>query len=99
MVTFINKLTVNGDIEEFLEIKRSLTEFMSAQPGYRSSSTLRQVGRSKVFIGMAGWDDAASRQAAVRSEEFGARVKGLGALAGVEPGLYEEVDEDGAVRG
>lgn len=99
MVTFINKLTVNGDIEEFLEIKRSLTEFMSAQPGYRSSSTLRRVGRSNVFIEMAEWDDAASHQAAVRSEEFRARVKGLGALAGVEPGLYEEVDEDGAVRG
>ncbi|MER5538925.1 antibiotic biosynthesis monooxygenase family protein [Streptomyces mirabilis] len=98
MVTFINKLTVNGDIEEFLKIKQSLTEFMSAQPGYRSSSTLRHVGRRHVFIEMAEWDDAASHQAAVRSEEFQARVKGLGALASVEPGLYEEVAEDGADR-
>ncbi|GHK04151.1 antibiotic biosynthesis monooxygenase family protein [Streptomyces sp. NPDC003753] len=99
MVTFINKLTVNGDIAEFLKIKESLTEFMSAQPGYRSSATLRQVGRPDVFIEMAEWDNAAAHQAAVRSEEFQARVKGLGALASVEPGLYEVVTEDGANRG
>ncbi|MFJ5712537.1 MULTISPECIES: antibiotic biosynthesis monooxygenase [unclassified Streptomyces] len=95
MVTFVNKLTINGDVEEFFRIKDSLTEFMSAQPGYRSSSMLRHVGRPEVFIELAEWDDAASHQAAVRSEEFQKRVKGLAGLASVEPGLYEAVAESG----
>ncbi|WP_405577913.1 antibiotic biosynthesis monooxygenase family protein [Streptomyces sp. NBC_01190] len=95
MVTFVNKLTVNGDVEEFFKIKQSLTEFMSVQPGYRSSSMLRHVGQRNVFIELADWDDAAAHQAAVRDPEFQARVKGLGSLATVEPGLYEEVAEDG----
>ncbi|MFD5456887.1 antibiotic biosynthesis monooxygenase family protein [Streptomyces olivaceus] len=99
MVTFINKLTVNGDIEEFLRIKQSMTAFMSAQPGYRGSSTLRQVGQHNVFIEMAEWDDAASHQAALRSEEFRALIKGLSGLATADPGLYEEAAEDGAGRG
>jgi heme-degrading monooxygenase HmoA len=99
MVTFVNKMTVNGDIDEFLKIKQSLTEFMSAQPGYRNSWTLHHLSRDDVFIEMAEWDDAASHQAAVRSEEFQSRVKGLGSLASVEPGLYEELAEGGAGRG
>lgn len=95
MVTFVNKLTINGDVEEFFRIKDSLTEFMSAQPGYRSSSMLRQIGQPNVFIELAEWDDAASHQRAVRSDAFQARVKGLGGLATVEPGLYQEVAEGG----
>lgn len=99
MVTFVNKLTVNGDIDEFLRIKESLTEFMSAQPGHRSSWTLRHMSQDNIFIELAKWDDAASHQAAVASEEFQSRVRGLGSLASVEPGLYEEVNEGGADRG
>ena len=99
MVTFVNKLTVNGDLAEFLRIKQSMTEFMSAQPGYRRSSTLRHVGQHNVFIEMAEWDDADSHQAALRSEEFRALIKGLGGLATAEPGLYQEVAEDGTDRG
>ncbi|MGX9891572.1 antibiotic biosynthesis monooxygenase family protein [Streptomyces sp. NPDC002276] len=99
MVTFINKLTVNGDLAEFQRIKHSMTEFMSAQPGYRGSSTLRQVGQDNVFIEMAEWQDAASHQAALRSNEFRDLIKGLSGLASAEPGLYEEVPEDGAGRG
>lgn len=95
MVTFVNKLTINGDVQEFFKIKESLTEYMCVQPGYRSSSMLRQVGQDNVFIEVAEWDDAASHQRAVRSEGFQARVKGLGGLASVEPGLYERVDEGG----
>jgi len=91
MVTFVNKLTVNGDVAEFWRIKESLTEFMERQPGYRSSSVLRSVGKPNVFIEMAEWDDAESHQRAVRSDDFQARVRGLGALASVEPGLYEVV--------
>ncbi|MFI6560816.1 antibiotic biosynthesis monooxygenase family protein [Streptomyces sp. NPDC050534] len=99
MVTFVNKLTVHGDIEEFLRIKRSLTEFMSGQPGYRSSSTLRHLGQRNVFIETAEWDDAASHRTALHSEEFRTLIKGLAGLADAEPGLYEEVTEDGAGRG
>jgi antibiotic biosynthesis monooxygenase (ABM) superfamily enzyme len=44
MVTFVNKLTVHGDVEEFLAAKDRVTAYMSAQPGYLGHRTLRLAG-------------------------------------------------------
>ncbi|WP_160159809.1 antibiotic biosynthesis monooxygenase family protein [Streptomyces sp. WAC05374] len=93
MVTFVNKLTVHGDIDTFLAVKGRLTSYMSAQPGYVSHQTLRHAKAPNVFLELAVWQDAEAHQRAVRSEEFQAIVKGLGPLATPEPGLYETVEE------
>lgn len=93
MVTFVNKLTVHGDIDTFLAVKGQLTAYMSAQPGYVSHLTLRHAGEPNVFLELAVWKDADAHREAVRSEEFQSLVKGLGPLATPDPGLYEIVEE------
>ncbi|WP_192583570.1 antibiotic biosynthesis monooxygenase family protein [Streptomyces albicerus] len=92
MVTFVNKLTVHGDIDTFLAVKDRLTAYMSAQPGHVSNQTLRHVGERNVFIEVAVWQDAAAHQQAARSEQFQALIRQLVPLAQPEPGLYESVE-------
>ncbi|MDG4865971.1 antibiotic biosynthesis monooxygenase [Streptomyces sp. T-3] len=93
MVTFVNKLTVHGDIDTFFDVKNRLTAYMAAQPGYISHQTLRHAGSPNVFLELAVWQDAAAHGKAVRSEEFQSLVKGLGPLATPDPGLYETVED------
>ncbi|MFH9010772.1 antibiotic biosynthesis monooxygenase family protein [Streptomyces sp. NPDC017943] len=93
MVTFVNKLTVHGDIDAFLAVKGRLTSYMSAQPGYVSHLTLRHAGEPNVFLELAVWKDAGAHRRAVRSEEFQSLVQGLGPLATPDPALYEIVEE------
>jgi quinol monooxygenase YgiN len=92
MVTFVNKLTVHGDIDEFLAVKDRLTAYMSSQPGYLGHEGLRSLGDDRVFLELAVWENPAAHQRAVRSKEFQALVKDLGPLATPEPGLYETVE-------
>ncbi len=91
MVTFVNKLTVHGDIAEFLAVKERLTAYMSEQPGYLGHEALRHLGDERVFLELAVWQDAEAHQRAVRSPRFQALVKELGPLATPEPALYETV--------
>ncbi|PWI07871.1 antibiotic biosynthesis monooxygenase [Streptomyces sp. NWU339] len=93
MVTFVNKLTVHGDIDAFLAVKSKLTAYMSAQPGYVSHLTLRHVGAPNVFLELAVWQDAGTHRKAVRSEQFQSLVKDLDPLATPDPGMYEIVEE------
>jgi heme-degrading monooxygenase HmoA len=100
MVTLVNKLTVTGDVEVFHRITAGLTEFMRSQPGYIRSQLLRSVRDENVYIEIAEWEEVQAHQRAVRSEGFRERVRGLGDVASVDPGLYETVrDETAAVRG
>ncbi|MFE7840156.1 antibiotic biosynthesis monooxygenase family protein [Streptomyces sp. NPDC057474] len=99
MVTFVNKLTVHGDVEEFLAAKDRVTAYMSAQPGYLGHQTLRQAGSANVFLELAVWQDAAAHRAAVTSEAFGALVGALRPLATPEPGLYETLPERSSAAG
>ncbi|MFD5508219.1 antibiotic biosynthesis monooxygenase family protein [Streptomyces sp. NPDC127051] len=98
MVTFVNKLTVHGDIDRFLEVKDRLTAYMSSQPGYIGHEALRHLGDQRVFLELAVWADAQAHASAVRSEEFQDLVKDLGPLATPEPGLYETVEAAPGVR-
>ncbi|KMO94118.1 antibiotic biosynthesis monooxygenase family protein [Streptomyces sp. NPDC051582] len=98
MVTFVNKLTVHGDIDRFLAVKDRLTAYMSSRPGYIGHEALRHLGDERVFLELAVWEDAQAHADAVRSEEFQALVKDLGPLATPEPGLYETVEAAPGVR-
>lgn len=93
MVTFVNKLTVHGDLDEFLAVKGKITSYMASQPGYVSHLTLRHAGSPNIFLELAVWQDAAAHGKAVRSDEFQSLVKGLASLATPDPGLYEKVEE------
>ncbi|WP_435272924.1 AMP-binding protein [Streptomyces parvulus] len=92
MVTFVNKLTVHGDLDTFLGVKSRLTAYMAAQPGYVSHQVMRHAWHPNVYLELAVWEDADAHQKAVRSEEFQALVKQLGPLATPEPGLFETVE-------
>jgi quinol monooxygenase YgiN len=94
MVTLVNKLTVTGDIDEFTRILDRLTEYMRSQPGYLSSELLRSVRNPAVWVEVARWETAEAHKAAVTSENFRERVAGLGALATVDPDIYELVHEN-----
>jgi quinol monooxygenase YgiN len=98
MVTFVNKLTVHGDVEEFLAAKDRVTAYMSAQPGYVDHQTLRLVGSEPVFLELAQWQDAAAHRAAVTSPAFRELVGGLRQLATPDPGLYETLPERSGAR-
>ncbi|MEV5156262.1 AMP-binding protein [Streptomyces werraensis] len=92
MVTFVNKLTVHGDLETFLTVKNKLTAYMAAQPGYVSHQVMRHAWHPNVFLELAVWEDADAHRKAVRSEEFQSLVSQLGPLATPDPGLFETVE-------
>ncbi|MFE0315507.1 antibiotic biosynthesis monooxygenase family protein [Streptomyces albogriseolus] len=98
MVTFVNKLTVHGDPDEFAAVRARLTAYMAAQPGYAGHRTLRHAGDPAVHLEIAEWESAAAHRAAVTSEEFQRLVAGLRPLVTAEPALYEDEDEDEDAR-
>jgi heme-degrading monooxygenase HmoA len=99
MVTLVNKLTVTGDIGEFTRILKRVTEYMRAQPGYRSSELLQSVRNPAVYVEVARWETAEAHRRAVTSDEFRERVAGLGAVATVDPDVYDIVDENVGATG
>jgi heme-degrading monooxygenase HmoA len=99
MVTLVNKLTATGDIDEFTRILERLTEYMRAQPGYVSSELLRSVRNPAVYVEIARWETADAHRAAVTSDGFRQRVAGLGAVATVDPDVYDAVRGTAKVAG
>jgi len=93
MVTFINRLTVTGSVEEFEELLDGITEYMTAQPGFQSRRLYRSSRNPQVFVEVAEWSDAAAHSAAMRNPAFGERVGKLRALATAEPDMFATVDE------
>jgi len=92
MVTFINNLTVTGDVTEFEQISAKLSDFMSEQPGYRKHALLRSLRRPEAFVEIAEWDDAEAHQRAVRSDSFQQLIRELAkVVAKPQPDLYEAV--------
>ncbi|MEV1241802.1 antibiotic biosynthesis monooxygenase family protein [Nonomuraea sp. NPDC050022] len=94
MVTLVNKLTCTGDLTEFTRILEHLTEYMRAQPGYLSSELLRSVHHPEVYVEVARWESAEAHRNAVTGDGFRERVAGLGALATVDPDVYDVVHEN-----
>jgi quinol monooxygenase YgiN len=100
VVTLINEFTVTGDIDAFERVLGEFNRYMSEQPGARGYRLLRSTRRPQVFVELADWDDAASHQAAVRSEGFPALVARLRPLVAKSvPDLYETVRSHDVVRG
>ncbi len=98
MVTFVNKLTVHGDHEAFLAVRKRLTAYMSAQPGYVSHQHLRRLGEGVVYLELAVWQDAAAHRAAFSTPGFQELLAELKPLVSAEPGMYEPVDTSGEAR-
>ncbi|MEU7742759.1 antibiotic biosynthesis monooxygenase family protein [Nonomuraea sp. NPDC049158] len=93
MVLLVNKMTVTGDPAEFLRITEALTDFMRRQPGYIRYQLLHSLRNENVYVEIALWDKAESHLSAVQSDGFRERVSGLGAVATVDPDVYEVIRE------
>jgi long-chain acyl-CoA synthetase len=93
MVTFINRLTVTGSVDEFEELLDGITEYMTTQPGFRSRRLYRSASNPQVFIEVAEWSDPDAHSAAMRNPAFGERVGKLRALATAEPDIFATVSE------
>lgn len=98
MVTFVNKLTVHGDHDTFLEVRARLTAFMSARPGYVGHRHLRKLGADVVYLELAEWEDAAAHRAAFATEEFQRLIAQLKPLVSAEPAMYEAAEEAADAR-
>lgn len=92
MVTFVNKLTVHGDVDAFRAVRARLSAYMSAQPGYVSHHHLRALGQDNVHLEIAVWESAEAHRAAVAGDGFAALVADLKLLVTAEPAMY--VDDD-----
>ncbi|MCX5016665.1 MULTISPECIES: antibiotic biosynthesis monooxygenase [unclassified Streptomyces] len=91
MVTLIKKMTVLGDINEFLAAKDPVTAHLAATEGHVGNRTLRNLGQPGLFIEIAHWNDLDQYEAAVGSAEFLALAAVLSPLVTTEAGLYEVV--------
>ncbi|MFC7244867.1 AMP-binding protein [Catellatospora aurea] len=93
MVTFINKITVNGDVARFEQALDEISAYMSAQPGFIGRQFYRSRRQPEVFIETVQWADAAAHAKAVQTPGFREQVMKLAGLAVPEHDLYDAVDE------
>ncbi|MGR4884859.1 antibiotic biosynthesis monooxygenase family protein, partial [Streptomyces sp. LARHCF249] len=93
MLTFINKMTVLGDVNEFLAAKEPVTAYLGGTAKHVGSRTLRNLGEPNVFIYIAHWDDKEAFEAAVGSEEYSALAAPLAALVKSEPATWTTLPE------
>ncbi len=93
MVTFINKLTVNGDVARFEQVLDEISAYMQAQPGYLGRQLYRSRRQPEVFIETAQWADASAHARAVQTPGFREQVMKLAGLAVPEHDLFDAVGE------
>ncbi|GHJ45231.1 hypothetical protein Cs7R123_25730 [Catellatospora sp. TT07R-123] len=93
MVTFINRLTVRGDVAQFEHVMRNLNNYMSAQPGFLGRQCYRSRREPNVFVETVQWADAADHAKAVATDGFRGHVRELAAVAVPEHDLYDAVVE------
>ncbi|GAA4545545.1 AMP-binding protein [Amycolatopsis samaneae] len=95
--TFINRFTVTGDVAEFEQALHTITEYMAAQPGFRSYQLYRSAADAKVYVETAVWADAAAHKAAISGEGFRGPVRRVLGLAEADAAPFELVTRTEAV--
>jgi len=98
MVTLINAFTVRGSGEEFERVFKASTELMCRQPGFIHFRLVHSLRRPDVYVNIAQWEDPASHQRVVQSEEFQVHIHDLAEVADASPDLYSTVFEGDPVQ-
>jgi heme oxygenase (mycobilin-producing) len=98
-VTAVNMFNIRPDkLESFVAVWPELVEFMTKQPGFRSSTLLRALLPDSRFqlINIAEWDSAAELHATMAEPKFQARMSAAIDEFGVaaQPGLYRVAVEN-----
>ncbi|NGO67611.1 AMP-binding protein, partial [Streptomyces boncukensis] len=90
---FVNRFTVTGDAAEFERLLGKITDYMAAQPGFRSYRLYRSAQDPQIYVETAEWTDGAAHQQAVSGEGFLGPVREVMKLAEAEAGPYTLVTE------
>ncbi|MFJ8043420.1 antibiotic biosynthesis monooxygenase family protein [Kitasatospora sp. NPDC096147] len=97
-VTFVNKLTLIGDAEEFENLYEAVGAFMETQPGLIRYSLVRSTKDDKVYFNLAEWEDEETFRKALVEPEFRRRLDALSGLIKGEPHLSVPVREGRAAQ-
>lgn len=89
MFTFINRFTVTGDTAEFESVLGEITQYMTAQEGFRTSNLYRSARDPQTYVEMAEWTDAQAHRAALSGDGFQVPVQKLMKLATAEPAPFD----------
>lgn len=91
MHVFVNRFTLTGDRDEFERLLEKITDYMAAQPGFRSYQLNRSAQDPAVYVEVAEWDGPEDHKRAVGGEGFRGPVMEVMKLAQAEPGPFVRV--------
>lgn len=93
MITLVNQFEVRGPADQFEAVFGEVSDFMSAQPGFRSNRLLRSGTDEHRYVNIAEWDDEQSLRAALAHEGWKAVAAKLAPLGTGAPHVYSPVLE------
>nr|AFU65901.1 DacO5 [Dactylosporangium sp. SC14051] len=70
MFTFIDRLTVTGDVAEFERVIAEISRHMATQPGFRSHRFYQSQRDPKVYVEIAEWQSAEHHRQATATDGF-----------------------------
>lgn len=91
-VILVNKFTVNPvDVDEFLKVFKSTTEFFKQQPGFISAQLHRGIAGSSTFFNYLVWESAGHSKQAFNRPEFRSKMADVLPNVVMSPHLFKKV--------
>jgi heme-degrading monooxygenase HmoA len=91
-VILLNKFMVKPeDIDEFLKVFSSTTEFFKQQPGFISAQLHRGIAGSSTFFNYVVWESAEHFKRAFNRPEFQSRMANVLPNVVMSPHLFKKV--------
>ncbi|MFJ8888526.1 antibiotic biosynthesis monooxygenase family protein [Streptomyces sp. NPDC102402] len=88
MVTFVNRFSVSGPVEEFERLFEQTSAFFVAQPGFITHRLMRHAEQQGSYVNVAEWEDAESFRRAVTHPDFAPHAAALRTLSASDPNLF-----------
>ena len=91
-VILLNKFTVKPeDVDEFLKVFSTTTEFFKQQPGFISAQLHRGIAGSSTFFNYVVWESAEHFKRAFNRPEFRSRMADVLPNVVMSPHLFKKV--------
>ena len=91
-VILLNKFTVKPeDVDEFLKVFSTTTEFFKQQPGFISAQLHRGIAGSSTFFNHVVWESAEHFKRAFNRPEFRSRMADVLPNVVMSPHLFKKV--------
>ncbi|MFE7777877.1 antibiotic biosynthesis monooxygenase family protein [Streptomyces sp. NPDC057445] len=88
MVTFVNRFTVSGPVEEFERLFEETSAFFADRPGFVRHRLMRHADDPASYVNVAEWTDAESFRRAVTHPDFVPHATALRRLSTSDPNLF-----------